>query len=257
MKSEQVKVEIASYPKSGNTWMLHLLHQFLLSRDVLVKGLAPDIHLDPVAVDSLEFVQLESRRYGFYKSHIPGNPRAQPDIVIYIYRHPLDVFLSAINHHARNGNEWIFFDGKPRTVEQIAAGGELDSYFERFLENLGANFWTAMLGKHSCVKTHTELGLEKCRVALRYEDLFLQRGDALRGVLRALEIPVSEDLDAVFVRADQKTVGSGNPFFWRARMRTREEFLSTEQIRLFEQKHRSWLERLGYSREEDGKRESG
>lgn len=257
MSTEQVTVEIASYPKSGNTWMLHLLHQFLLSREVPVKGLAPDIHLDPAAVDGLEFVQLGSLRYGFYKSHIPGNPRTQPDIVVYIYRHPLDVFLSAINHHARNGNAWIFFDRKPRTVEQISADGDMESYFECFLEDLGANYWSEMLGELSCVKAHTESGLEQCRVALRYEDLFLRRGEALRDLLRALEIPVTEDLEPVFERADLSTVGSGNPFFWRARTRTREEFLSAEQISLFERKHRSWLERLGYSREEDGKEDSG
>ena len=144
------------------------------------------------------------------------------------------------------GNGWIFLNGEPRTVEQIAADGELDFYFERFLTDLGTSLWPQMLGQLSSIKAHTEVGLDHCRVAVRYEDLFAQRGKALESILRALDISVSEDLEPVFAAADRKTVGSGDPFFWRARARTREEFLSPAQIDRFERHHNAWLQRLGY-----------
>lgn len=126
-------VEIASYPKSGNTWFRHLTVEFL--RNVNASNIV--LPLERASKNDLDnkenWTCIGDKQYCFYKSHITNKPSIKPDFIVYIYRHPLDVFLSALNYiyHKsdvlpQNRLDEIFIDGSPKSVDMISASGELD-----------------------------------------------------------------------------------------------------------------------------------
>lgn len=244
---ERKTIEIASYPKSGSTWVRNLISEVLgaVAAPFQVAS-PPDIHEHPDVLSRLPYIRVNGQEIRFYKSHIPDNYRANPDCMVYIYRHPLDILLSALNHHARRGNSWPFIDGEPKTVEQITSENQMDYYFERFLDDLGGSLWPQMLGDLSNIQAHTTFALSRCTAAVRYEDLFHRRGEALGAILQSLAIPIPENLDDIFAVTDRKTKYSGNPFFWKAREGARNEFLDERQISRFESRHADWLRELGY-----------
>jgi hypothetical protein len=139
-----VLIEIASYPKFSNTWIRHIVSS-LLSID-LHAGI-PDLHqkMDKT-VSSIEFLEFGGKRYGFYKSHALDAETVSPDKILLIYRHPLDMFLSSINYAYIRVLKSIFFDGKPKSVDDLEKEGALDAYFEDFLGSPGLRYYRKLLG---------------------------------------------------------------------------------------------------------------
>ncbi len=127
-------VEIASFPKSGNTWFRRLAENYLVKlASINIHPL--DIHSDLESVlkkRNATFLPNINDEIFIYKSHIHNHQRVKPDKIIHIYRHPLDVFCSAINYLNNHANKMIderrntiFKDGIPKSVENIFKDGEL------------------------------------------------------------------------------------------------------------------------------------
>lgn len=249
-------VEIASYPKSGNTWFRHLVSSYLKSAygldylplDIGEKSFSlcrSDSELSLPGVDGDVFI---------YKSHVFNNPAESPGKIIHIYRHPLDVFLSALNHlHNQSENfpavrkEALFLSGKPKTVEAIFESGEMDFYFDRFLENVGANFWPGMLKKSSNYFEYVLNGLSsEGALSIRYEDLLDNTSDTVnRAMNYALDINENVCLDLEGV--NKKTKDGGNRrFYWKAKSKNYESFLTKKQISDFEALYTAELKDIGY-----------
>ena len=102
-------VWVASYPKSGNTWLRFLLINLIFGpRDSTAdfETLLPDIH------EGIDLAKFADRPRLFVKSHfrlaydIPCFRRTEA--FIYLVRHPLDVMLSNFTYrqllHAASGD---------------------------------------------------------------------------------------------------------------------------------------------------------
>lgn len=100
---------IASYPKSGNTWMRFLLANLLFApvkSSAELSSMIPDIH------DGITAGQLHGDEGIFVKTHWEYQPKMalREDTIgsIYIVRHPLQVVVSNLNYMIlRAGNEYF------------------------------------------------------------------------------------------------------------------------------------------------------
>lgn len=210
----------------------------------------PDIHESKANTrEQMESVKLD-KTYGFYKSHLVNNAEIGPDKILYIYRHPLDVFLSALNHFKNNNVKHLFKNGEIKSVDQIVSDRELDFYFDDFCSQLGKNYWPNMLKQQSSFEEHTRhaLKLFNC-VTLRYEDLLDRPEETLvKSLARLLPCEQVRLPENLFKVVDATTKHSGKPFFWKANKNTHLQYLSTPQIARFYDEHETLLYRLGYGR---------
>ena len=252
-----IKIEIASYPKSGNTWFRFIAQNFLTKlhgEDVF--DIPPDIHQNFEGVKNYKalFINEVNDKVMIYKSHVLNHPKINPDKIIHIYRHPLDVFLSARNylyHQARSFSrdrlDELFINGLPKSVEEIVDSQEMDYYFDQFLEQAGSTYWPGMLGDKSNYFRYVFHGLESDNtISVKYEDLLYDASDVANKVFSY----VLGDISYITVDVDninKKTKLSGNKeFYWKGQSKNYENFLTNEQITIFNKKYNEELTALGY-----------
>lgn len=140
---------IASYPRSGNTWLRFIFsHLFFNFQDFEnrwnMTKLIPDIHANkPRQILDAPVINLDDKfkSISFCKTHSFQPSKMKKRIrnlktvgYIYIYRHPLDVLISAINfsYYKRINN--FFFDKTLRTPSQLYEAGLIDQYLINFME---------------------------------------------------------------------------------------------------------------------------
>lgn len=122
-------VWIASYPKSGNTWVRFMACNLLYGRQesaAAVGALAPDIHEMPGGLRA-------AAHAGLLKTHFacsPSLPLAERTAAaIYVVRRPEDVLVSN------------FFYAQRSTAQADASRAAFDRYFEEFLIHRGDPRW--------------------------------------------------------------------------------------------------------------------
>ncbi len=142
-------IVIATYAKSGTTWMQQIVSQLIFdgAEDVSAAHLSPwvDLRVPPKDVKLPEIEAQTHRR--FLKTHLPVDalvfsPKAK---YIYIGRDPRDVMWS-LHHHHLNANQ-LWYDALNRTPGLV--GPEITpppadpvAYFRHWLANDGAPFWS-------------------------------------------------------------------------------------------------------------------
>lgn len=239
-------IEINSYPKCGNTWLRYLLAcNFNLDAHHEI----PDLHRDrEETLSKVRYVKIGSERVGFYKSHVTDATSLNPDTILCIYRHPLDVFLSSLNYFFYTNNEGAFYNRKPVTVDQLVEDGQLSRYFEDFSEHLGQPYYVTLLGAKSNYFEYLRSALENPKVvSVRYEDLYLERESELRRLFDDLfRSDAPSVVDNLFRVVDDKTKNTANPFFWKSVIKNYENYLSEAQIAEFNTRYRKQLDWLGY-----------
>jgi aryl sulfotransferase len=141
-------VVIATYAKSGTTWMQQIVGQLIFSgaADVPVHELSPwmDLRVPPKAI-KLAAVEAQTGRR-FVKTHLPVDalvfsPEAK---YIYIGRDGRDVVWSMYNHHARANELWYHAlnDTPGRVGPPIEPPPpSVVTYFREWLEGDGHPFW--------------------------------------------------------------------------------------------------------------------
>ncbi|XP_015913559.2 sulfotransferase 1B1 [Parasteatoda tepidariorum] len=132
-QSQMGDVIIATYPKTGTTWMQYIVLQILTGgedfppfNDVLEKHVP---YIDMVGVSAVEDLKTRPRAY---KTHLPYNMmKTDPGSkVIYVYRKPEDTFVS-FYHFMNNMMGNLNFD---RYFEDFMRGFvSYGSYFEHIL----------------------------------------------------------------------------------------------------------------------------
>jgi hypothetical protein len=243
----KVTVEIASYPKSGNTWLRFLVREYLKSMGIDAGGLPADIHQKPENVKNRPFFKVKDKEYSFYKSHLTNHPEVSPDKILYIYRHPLDVLISSLNFKFIKGDKTAFKRKSLKKVEDILADGEMGFYFHRFKSDLGKSLFSNFLGKYSNYDTHTSIVGSPNVIALKYEDLLIGREPYFFSKIATLfEFNSALDTGMSMSTVDDQTLNTNDPFFWKGRSGTYREYLSDTMIASFEKKHHQLLKRLDY-----------
>lgn len=256
---------IASYPRSGNTFFRTVISNVLFgqgehrtkNRDMpeFVERRAP----------AFEAARAEARMAPtaggpvfFAKTHHhtpPALDGVRNVFGLYIYRHPLDVFLSSLNFvymqaEKKPNNSKYFINAKAKSVEAIVQDGELGHYFDRFLREDGIAIFRPFAGRWS----ESLVSWRKAVSAAGGNLLFVNYED----VVSRTEHVMHDLLGRMGVGADMASIVQGvgwaravtrqdGKFFWRARPGAYKELLDQEQIDRYFAKYAPALAEAGVS----------
>lgn len=246
---------LASYPKSGNTWLRFLLANILLGRapgsSLELARLIPDVHRPDLPADPAE--------HQFIKTHFmrsPEHPRLGETLrVIHIVRHPRDVLLSALNYRRMEG-----------VIDHMTDA----QYAQSFIAFAGDGLW-ARLGYGSWLE-HTASWLDpgvpvlriqyerlkgepapELRRVLEFTGLLADDADIARAIkqssfenLRALEIREREGKGKSIFPGKPKDTKSGRFFFNKGGSGQRLDPLAPGLDAAFDRRFANALHNLGY-----------
>lgn len=251
-------VALHSFPKSGNTWLRAIMAGIIglpADRGRMAECLV-DIHMG-------QRIGLHPRRFAdrtwcFYKSHnmdpcvVQDGQVIHPDRILYIYRHPLDVFISYLNYLSGNvtalsGKVFGFdFD----RVDDLTPD-QMEQLFRRFLvhgtfDPRAANPFGNLFDS---IDRFTALRAQGQPVhVLRYEDLSDDFNATVQGICAFLDLPLAPGaIDRIRRSADRLTSGDGR-FFWKRKVGTHASYLTADQIGRFWDRHHNRMKALGYAR---------
>ncbi len=268
---------LASYPKSGNTWMRSFLHNLFLNTQepsdindldrfcVGESGIAPYMQFmtkPPAEMETAELMRLRplvqqefmkaSPDSVFVKTHNylgdwEGTALHNMDVTagaIYILRNPLDVVLSAANHFGLSIDEAI------DRLREVGTGTALtNSHIPEFHSS-----WSVH------VKSWTQHERNPQLLVLRYEDMLHQPEQAFGRVTQFLGLPVTperlarairhssfkvlkaQEEQKGFLEASKKAVA----FFHEGRAEQWRGKLTPEQVRRIISDHREQMQRFNY-----------
>lgn len=253
-----IKIELASYPKSGSSWLRYIVQNYL-------SKLAEDDFYLPVGIGSNEhkitnlkgqYIDAIDNQVIIYKSHKCNNQIMKPDFIIHIYRHPLDVFLSARNYLFKKSKNYrddalkrLFINGEPKPVKDIVADNEMDHYFNEFLEQAGASYWEGMLGHDSNYFNYVKNAMKRENVvSIRYEDLLQNTSDVANAAFKFIwsDVPNISVNDEEINKEMSELRATQKWFAWQPTHKNYENFLSKQQIDSFVEKYKEELIALRY-----------
>jgi hypothetical protein len=259
-------VWLASYPKSGSTWVRFMLLNLLLGKQATTEKLdtlIPDIHNCPGKIHFQPgFPQLVKTHY-MLTEHMPLYEMTTG--VIYVVRNPMDIALSAANYACLKQE----VPDEPDIRNRF-----LSKYLSDFAANGGDPEWIeGRLGTweqnvRSWVVDHPTLPL----LMIRYEDLIADAAGQLARINHALKFgkDTGEVLDAVesstFERmrdieenelrhgikgffhreSSPASFRSGNRFMRAGRIGGGRASLTPDQHRLLVERFRPMMDRMGY-----------
>jgi len=266
-------VWIASYPRSGNTWVRFLLANLLyrpVASSAELNALIPDIHRGILGG------QLYGNRKLLIKTHWRHDdalPLREDTIgVIYILRHPIDVLVSNLEYQSTR-NPRLLPQGS-EAERKAAAKRWIDDYVREGgdpgLHQHGIGTWTDNL------RSWTETALAYPRLVLRYEDIKADPAAAVAKMaaflgftpdgarvaeavgrssfeaLRALEereIGAREEGGIFYGPALAAGIARGQRFIRRGQSGGQESLLDAEQRRAALQRFGPMMARFGYAEE--------
>lgn len=173
-------VVVASYPKSGNTWLKFLLADVLTDEDSDFERSESAIPL--IGSRTVGSATLPSGGH-LWKSHEPYSPlfRRRCTRSIYLVRDARDVAISEYHFLVRKGR----FTGELGSFLDVFIAGRADAY----------GSWDA----HVASWTAGWRGRDDDRITVRYEDMLDDCASAVARILRFLEVDVAPDRVALAV----------------------------------------------------------
>jgi aryl sulfotransferase len=188
-------IVIATYAKSGTTWMQQIIAQLLFNGDpeLAVAEISPwlDLRVPPKEV-KLPYVGAQTHRR-FLKTHLPVDalvfsPRAK---YLYIGRDGRDVVWSLYNHHA-NANQ-LWYDALNETPGRVGPPIErppedIHEYWRDWLTRDGYPFWSFW----DNVRTWWQIrDLPNVRF-VHFSELKQDLPGTIRQIAEFLQIPINE-----------------------------------------------------------------
>ena len=259
-------VWLASYPKSGNTWLRFLFQSYLHDKQNNINGMLPcfsgdnrtdmfgrvnkgrmpgtaeeyiNVRMDALLLNALMYEQ----NYMLSKSHNAFDEVLFPKGItlgaIYILRNPWDVAISYAEHLGRDIDHTILHMANP---DSVAGGGEKGRFELTGSWGDHVDLWTAREGT----------------LILRYEDLVDNTEEEFRRCLDYLRIPFDEnkmkkallESSPDFLRSQESKFGfrekpkHNETFFKRCTYGGFKDALSEEQIeaiwRCFPEQIKKW-----------------
>jgi aryl sulfotransferase len=188
-------VIIATYAKSGTTWMQQIVAQMLFGGDpdLAVAELSPwlDLRVPPKEV-KLPLVEAQTHRR-ILKTHLPVDalvfsPKAK---YIYIGRDGRDVVWSLYNHHANANQAWYgaLNDTPGRIGPPIEPPPEdIRQYWRDWLDRDGHPFWSFWEN----IRTWWEIRELPNILFVHFSDLKRDMPGEMRRIAEFLDIPIDE-----------------------------------------------------------------
>ena len=187
MSSAEV-VWLASYPKSGNTWVRFLLHAAVhggVRESVEVSASIPDVHRAMPTDGQAEARAAAGEGYAgrvAMKTHFELTPDHPPLDrtwgAVHVVRHPRDVLLSGLNYRRLVGATAAQMSDRQYAETFIRAGGD-----PGFAQQ-GFGTWAS----HAASWAGADFPVHR----VRYEDLQADATGTLRSILDFLEIGVDD-----------------------------------------------------------------
>ncbi len=241
---------VASYPKSGNTWVRHILNETIspevgghISVPFLARELPTKLYTHDIPVGRLHFLKTHS---------FPGSAQLI-DLAdrfygaITIRRHPLDILLSAINYNGLKSRSDCFLNGRIKSVEQIIADREIDHYIEEFKVHEGVPSYAAVSGPWTLYQARwNEVVPEDLRLSLIYEHMVSAPDEAILRISSFLGLDLTPAKAAEIAQNVERKTELDGKFYWRKRAYNFRSLLQMETIRKFEAYFAQELESLGY-----------
>lgn len=245
-------VGLYSFPKSGNTWLRNIIAAMVgipHDKDALQRYVT-DSHYGPVMEDPWNFKETD---WYFYKSHrksllkVHHNQSFTTDRIVYIYRHPLDVFVSYLNFVSNNVDPaageslGVSFD----KVEDLTPD-QMERLFSLFLDKGTLFPQNRQFGSiFENINSFFELRETAGNVhILRYEDLFDDFHAQVGAIADFVGLgPV--DSEKIFAQADRGTARNGK-FFWKRQKENFRNYLTQDQIDRFWLAYGDLMIPLGY-----------
>lgn len=253
-KQKQVVVGLYSFPKSGNTWLRAIIASMtgIPNGPGMLHKYVTDTHYDKVMENPWEF---EGKDWYFYKSHHKDllTRHMEEDIVtdkvIYIYRHPLDVFMSYLNFVSENVSPAA---GKSlgisfAKVEDLTPE-QMEELFALFLQHATLFPRNRLFGSvFESIESFKKLAEERPGdvLILRYEDLMDDFDNSIKRISDHLGFE-KVDTDKVYEIADKRTKQNGK-FFWKRQKENFRNYLSDEQVDRFLARHADKMKDIGYA----------
>lgn len=270
-------VWIASYPKSGNTWVRVFLTNYIRNQSapadinklqgpkvaarslfdrycaISAAELTPteiDLHRPAIyramAAESSE--TLVAKVHDVYRFAVDGTPLFPPDVTlssVYVVRDPRDVVVSMAHHR------------------ELTVDAAIDRLCERgaVIAPAGGRSFAQVPQVVGSWSEHVEswLNASMAPVAVRYEDLVADSHQAFGRVVAAVRLPVDQDRLSRAIRfsslgelqwQESQRGFSGrlgpSPFFRRGQAGQWREDLSAAQIARIERHHGAVMAQLGY-----------
>lgn len=240
-------IGLYSFPKSGNTWLRQTLAGAAGER---MARAVPGMHRHDAIGNP---VSIGGKTFRFYKSHGKTeltSHQNQPlvnDGIIYVLRHPLDVFLSYLNYQSSNVTGSNRFLIPCDNVEDIIARGDLDLYFSVFIAfgTLDPNFGEAGSWFDNVSYWSQRAANDKQVVLIRYEDMHGDVARTLAPVADLLEIDIGELLRG-FEIAQNRTQLDGR-FFWKQKAGNYRDLIPSSLVERFDKHHGDFVRGLGYT----------
>ncbi len=186
---------IATYAKSGTTWMQQIVAQMLFNGDpdLAVAEMSPwlDLRIPPKAV-KLPQVEAQTHRR-ILKTHLPVDalvylPKAK---YIYIGRDGRDVVWSMYNHHANANQAWYaaLNDTPGRVGPPIAPPpADIRQYWHEWMDKDGHPFWPFWEN----IRAWWQIRALPNVLFVHFSDLKRDMPGEMRRIARFLDIPVDE-----------------------------------------------------------------
>ncbi|MEP5764916.1 MAG: sulfotransferase domain-containing protein [Halieaceae bacterium] len=242
---------IASYPKSGNTWLRHILNQLLcpdvgghISVPFHAREFPEDIYVHELPIGNVHLVKTHSYP-GSEQLNAVSNPFYG---AITIRRHPLDILLSAVNYNGIKTKSEFFLGGSIKTVDKIIEDGEFDHYVEQFIELDGVSTYCVMSGPWSQYQSQwNDVFTGPSHLTMVYEDMVARPEHSVMQISEYFQLDTDMNLAHDIVeRVEEKTQVNGE-FYWRKQAYNYRKLLPLKTIQRFERHFEKQLLKLGYA----------
>ena len=188
-------IVIATYAKSGTTWMQQIVAQLLFNGDpeLAVAEMSPwlDLRIPPKEA-KLPQVEAQAHRR-FLKTHLPldalvYSPQAK---YIYIGRDGRDVLWSMYNHHANANQSW--YDALNLTQGRVGPPierppADIRQYWLKWMERDGHPFWPFWEN----IRTWWQIRELPNVLFVHFNDLKRDMPGEMRRIAGFLDIPIDE-----------------------------------------------------------------
>lgn len=248
--SEREVVGLYSFPKSGNTWLRQIVASTLQIPSNQLQKYVTDMHYGQIMQNPF---MLAGRELFYYKSHHKDlvvehkGQKIKTDKVVYIYRHPLDVFLSYTNFLSKNvtGNAANLFSFTFDSVDDLSKE-DLETLFRVFVLFGTLTPQNRVFGGYfEHTANFARLKAEGAAVhIMRYETLMEDFPGEVEKMLRFLGLP-TDNMERIYEEADSRTALDGK-FFWKRKVGNFRDYLTAAQIDYFEERFGDQLRSLGY-----------